>query len=283
MKHIETEDIGRLIDGSVSKQEKKQFLKHMSECKTCLILYNETLKFMGEDRKSKTLLKFPISGKITVSRLHQAAGTIFTKKRYGLAFAAVLIILVMVPFLVNEFSPPGIKKDQIQYIEIRLENIGSPAFFPTGSELYTAVRTGIFTEDLALLFQTDDKEELRLKIKQMLGRELMRLSAEKRSLLQELAHLNKKNFADVVQGIEELMEKQSLIGLFRFGRFIGQSIRATFENKIPRPEDIEKYLRITQKYKLPPGVFKRLNKLKTTTGFKETREIFIEIEEIFFK
>jgi hypothetical protein len=200
-----------------------------------------------------------------------------------LAFAAVLIILVMVPFLVNEFSPPGIKKAQIQYIENQLETIESPGFFPTGSELYTAVRTGIFVEDLAILVQTDGKEELRLKIKQMLSRELKQLPDEKISLLQELAHLNKKNFPAVVQGIKELMGKQSLIGLFRFGRFIGQSIHATFENKIPRQEDIEKYLRITQKYKLPPGVFKRLNKLKTTTRCEETREIFIEIEEIFFK
>jgi hypothetical protein len=283
MNHLEIEDIGRLIDGNVSKQERKLFFKHLSQCKACLTLYNETLKFIDEEKKSKSLLKFPIPGKIPVSGLWQAISTIFTVKRYRLAFAAVIIILVTAPFIVNEFSQLKIKNAQIQYIENRVENIGSAAFFPSRGKLYPAVRTGIFVEDLSMLIQTDGKQELRLKISQMLGRELKQLSDEKNSLLQELAHLKKKNFAAVVQRIEELMEKQSLNDLFRFGRFIGQSIRATFENQIPTWEDIEKYRRIAQKYKLPPGVFKRLDKLKTTTDIKENRDIFLEIEEIFFK
>jgi hypothetical protein len=283
MKHIEGEDIGRLIDGNVSKQERKVFLKHLSECKTCLVLYSEMLKLTRGEEKSKTLLKFPVTWKIAVSGLWQSMGTIFTVKRYRLAFVAMLIILVMVPFIVSEFSQLRIKNAQIQYIENRIENIGSPAIFPSRGEIYTAVRMGIFIEDLSMLVQTDDKEELRLKISQMLGREVKQLSDEENSLLKELAHLKRKNFAAVVQLIEELMEKQSLTELFRFGRFIGQSICATFENQIPKQGDIEKYRRIAQKFKLPPGVFKRLKKLKTTTEIKEYRDIFIEIEEIFFK
>jgi hypothetical protein len=283
MNHLEIEDIGRLIDGNVRKQERKLFFKHLSECKACLTLYNETLKFMGDEKKSKSLLKFPIPGKITVSGVYKAISTIFTMKRYQLALVAMLIILVMVPFMVKESSQQKIKNARIQYIENKIENIGSPAFFPSGGKIYTAVRTGIFIEDLSILVQTDGKEELQQKVKQMLGRELKQLPDKENPLLQELARLNKKNFAVMVQHIKELMEKQSLTEYFRFGRFIGQSIRATFENQIPKQEDIEKYRRVAQEFKLPPGVIKRLNKLKTTTDIKENRDIFIEIEEIFFK
>jgi hypothetical protein len=283
MNHLEIEDIGRLIDGNVRKQERKLFFKHLSECKACLTLYNETLKFMGDEKKSKSLLKFPIPGKITVSGVCKAISTIFTMKRYQLALVAMLIILVMVPFMVKESSQQKIKNARIQYIENKIENMGSPAFFPSGGAIYTAVRTGIFIEDLSILVQTDGKEELQQKIKQMLGRELKQLPDKENPLLQELARLNKKNFAVMVQHIKELMEKQSLTEYFRFGRFIGQSIRATFENQIPKQEDIEKYRRVAQEFKLPPGVIKRLNKLKTTTDIKENRDIFIEIEEIFFK
>jgi ElaB/YqjD/DUF883 family membrane-anchored ribosome-binding protein len=283
MNHLEIEDIGRLIDKNVSKQERKRLFQHLSQCKACLTLYNETLKFMGEEKKSKSLLKFPIPGKIIVSGVCKAISTIFTVKRYRLALVAMLIILSMVPFMVKEFSPQKIKNAQIQYIENKIENIGSPAFFPSGGARYTAVRTGIFIEDLSMLIQTDEKEELLQKISQMLGRELKQLADEKNSLLQELAQLNKKNFAKVFHNIKELIEKQSLTELFQFGRFIGQSIRATFENQIPEQGDIEKFRRIAQKFKLPPGVFKRLSKLKTTKNVKENRDIFIEIEELFFK
>jgi hypothetical protein len=283
MNHLEIEDIGRLIDGNVRKQERKLFFKHLSECKACLTLYNETLKFMGDEKKSKSLLKFPIPGKITVSGVCKAISTIFTMKRYQLALVAMLIILVMVPFMVKESSQQKIKNARIQYIENKIENMGSPAFFPSGGAIYTAVRTGIFIEDLSILVQTDGKEELQQKIKQMLGRELKQLPDKENPLLQELARLNKKNFAVMVQHIKELMEKQSLTEYFRFGRFIGQSIRATFENQIPEQGDIEKFRRIAQKFKLPPGVFKRLSKLKTTKNVKENRDIFIEIEELFFK
>jgi hypothetical protein len=193
----------------------------------------------------------------------------------------MLIILFTVPFIVNEFSHPRIKNAQIKYIENRIENSSSPAFFPPGSELYTAVRTGILVEDLSILVQTDGKEGLQRKISLMLSRQLRQLTDEKNFPLQE-AHLKKKNFSAVVQCIEKLIKKQSLIELFYFGRFIGQSIHATFENQIPKQGDIEKYLGIAQKYKLPPGVYKRLNKLKTTTGCKENRELFKEIEDVFY-
>ena len=280
MEHIEYEDLGRLIDGNVRKQERKRFFKHLSECKACLTLYNETLTFMGEEKKKKSLLTFPILRKIKA--LWPAVNTIFTAKRYGLAFAAVLIILFTVPFIVNEFSQPGIKNAKIKYIENRIENSSSPAFFPSGSELYIAVRAGIFVEDFSVLVQTDGKVELQRKINRMLSRQLRQLADEKYSPLQD-THLKKKNFSAMVQRIEELIKKQSLTELFHFGRFIGQSIHATFENQIPKQGDIEKYLRIAQKYKLPPGVHKRLNKLKKNTGCKESRELFKEIEDVFFE
>ena len=59
MKHLEDEDIARMIEGKISKKERENFLKHLSQCETCLTLYSETLKFVEEDKKEKNLLRFP--------------------------------------------------------------------------------------------------------------------------------------------------------------------------------------------------------------------------------
>jgi hypothetical protein len=285
MKHLEDEDIGRLLDGTVSKQERHLFLTHLSQCKTCLTLYSETLKFMGEgnDEKSKSLITFPVPSKIKVTALRQAIGSIFTIKGLGWISAVILIILVMGYFLVMDTSQSKIINAQLNYIEARIENIESSAFFPSRSEIFTAVRIGIFVEDLSMLMKTDEKEELRLKIHRLLSREIKQLIEEKDSLFQELAHLDKQNFPVVVRHLRDVLEKRSLIEPFGLGCFLEQSIFAAFENKIPGLGDIEKYRQIAIKYKLPPGVYKRLNRLKTITAAQEIRGLFNEAVEIFFK
>jgi hypothetical protein len=286
MKHLEDEDIGRLLDGTLSKQERHLFLAHLSQCKTCLTLYSETLKFMGDEEKNKPRLEFPVPRKITVTTLRHAICSILTIKKYGWAgwaLAALLIILIMGHFLVTEFSRTKIKNAQIEYIENRIENTGSSAFFPSRGKIFTAVRIGIFVEDLSMLMKTNEKKELRLKTHRLLSREIKQLIEEKDSLFQELAHLDKKNFPAVVQHLRDVLEKRSLIEPFGLGRFLEQSIFAAYENKIPGMGEIEKYRQIAIKYELPPGVDKRLNQLKTITAAQEGRDLFTEMVEIFFK
>jgi hypothetical protein len=285
MKHIEIEDIGRLIDGSVSKREKKQFLEHMSECKTCLTLYNETLKFMGEDQKSRSLLKLPTFEEITnyIKHIFEA---IFTVRKYRWAAATLIIIVVMAAFLWHTSSSGSqgkIEQAQIQHIEKRLQNIEIQAFFPSRDKIYEAIRAGIFVEELSMLIQTDAPEELRIKAREILRAEINRLTGDKNSSVKEWSHPDQKNLDTMVRGIRELMEKYSLTELFLLGRFLEQSILSTFENKAPPQEDIERYQQIARAYKLPPGVFKRLQMIKKTSDLREIRNLFKEIEQVFFE
>jgi hypothetical protein len=53
MKHLEDEDIGKMIEGTISKKERENFLKHLSECSTCFEVYTDTLKFTMKERKPK--------------------------------------------------------------------------------------------------------------------------------------------------------------------------------------------------------------------------------------
>lgn len=284
MKHIEIEDMGRLIDGSVSKREQKQFLTHMSECKTCLTLYNETLKFMGEDQKSKTLVKLPGFAGI-ISRIKDVFEAIFTVRKYQLAAVSVFI-LVMAAFLwyVLPGGAPGKSRQaQIRHIEKRLQNVEVQAFFPSRDKIYEAVRTGIFVEELSLLIQTDAPEKLQIKARKILSAEINRLTGEAKTNVREWSYPDRKNLQTMVRGIRELMEKYSLTELFQLGRFLEQSILSTFENKTPEQESIRRYQQIVQTYKLPPGVFKRLEMIKKTSDLKEIRNLFTAIEQIFFQ
>jgi hypothetical protein len=285
MKHIDVEDMGRLIDGTVNKREQKQFLTHMSECKTCLTLYNETLKFMGEDRKSKTLAKLPGFAGIA-SRIKDVFEAIFTVKKYRWAAAVPVFILVMAAFLwyvLPDGAPGKSRQAQIRHIEKRLQNIEPQAFSPSRDKIYEAVRTGIFVEELSLLIRTDAPEELQIKAWKILSAELNRLTGEANTSVKEWSHPGKKNLEKIVRDIRELMEKHLLTELFRLGRFLEQRIFATFENKIPDRQDIERYQQIAQTYKLPPGVFKRLEIIKKTSDLKEMRNLFTAIEQVFFQ
>ena len=161
--------------------------------------------------------------------------------------------------------------------------MGSSAFSNSQGKVFTAVRIGIFVEDLSMLMKTDEKEELLLKIHRLLSREIKLLVEEKNSIFQELAHLDKKNFPAGVQRLRDVLEKHSLVEPFGLGRFLEHSIFAAYENKIPGLGEIEKYRQIAIKYKLPPGVYKRLSRLKTTTAAQESRGLFNEAVEIFFK
>ena len=285
MKHIEIEDIGRLIDGNASKKEQKQFLEHMSQCKTCLTLYNETLKFMGEDQESKAPLKLPAFEEIT-SLIKHVFETIFTVRKYRWTAAISIIILVTTALLWHIFSisgPGKIEQAQIRHIEDRVENLEIKAIFPSRDKIYEAVRAGIFVEELSLLVRTKAPEELQIKARGILRAEINRLTGDKKTSVKELTSIDKKNLDTIVRGIRELMENYSLTGLFQLGGFLEQSIFSTFESKTPLQEDIERYQQIAQTYKLPPGVFKRLERIKRTSDIQEIRNLLKEIEQVFFE
>jgi hypothetical protein len=287
MKHLEDEDIGRMIEGTISKRERENFLKHLSECSTCFDVYADTLKFMEKERKHSNGLKLPIIEKIKVTTqgLWQSMRDWLADRKPVLVptFAVLVIILLIGPFVLRESHDRKIEKAQIQQIVMDIENMGNQAFSPSKDEIYAAVRAGIFVEDLTLVVNAGGHEELKTKISKMLSNELKAVCKnESNSLFQNLGNIEKKSLETVVPNIRGLIEKQSLSEPFWFGRFVENSTLSFFENKTPKQEDIEKYQRIIQKYKdkLPLGIFKKLKKLKTTSGVEESKKIFIDIKEI---
>lgn len=287
MKHLEDEDIGRMIEGTISKKERENFLKHLSECNTCFEVYTDTLKFEEKERKRPAILKLPIIEKIKISAhgLWQDIRTGFKNKRPVLvpAFAVLIITLLIGPFVLKELHDSRIEKAQIQQIVVDIENIGSQPFSPSRDEIYAAVCAGIFVEDLSLVVNAGGNEELKTKISKMLSDELKTIfKNESDPISRDLENVERKNFKTVVEGIRELIEKRSLSDLFRFGRFVEHSTLSFFESKTPKQKDIEKYRRIIQKYKdqLPIGIFKKLKKLRATTRVEESKKIFLDIKEI---
>ncbi len=288
MKHLEDEDIARMIEGKINKKEREAFLRHFSECSACFNIYTETLKFVEGEKQRKV----PGIEKIkpVLQRFWLAAGTIFPDKRFIPAFASLVIIVLIGIFVINYLLQRAIEieNNKTAYIEKTFEEIGNRDFHGfSGSkgEIYAALRAGIFVEDLSLVVKAGRKEELKTKIVKMLGRHLTVLAGEESTLLQELANIEKKNVETVVNRIRELMEKRSRDDLFRFGRFVEQSILSTYENKTPKQEDIEKYRRILQKYgdTLPLGVFRELKKLETTSGVEESKTRCTAIKEILLE
>jgi hypothetical protein len=281
MRHLEDEDIARLIDGNISKKERETFLKHLSECETCLSVYSETLKFIEEDEK-----KIPFTEKIKIpaQRFWQTIETIIPKKVLIPATAALIIILLMVPFVLNERHQRRIKNAQVEFIAKSFEEMETYPFSPSKDEIVAAVRTGTFVEDLSLLVNTGEKE-LKMKIVKKLNGELKKFISEKSSFPQYLVNIDRKNYETIVQNIRALIEKRSLSELFQFGCFVEHSILSTYENKTPNQEDIDKYQRIAHKYKgkLPIGVFKELKKLKPTIVKEKSKSICIAIKQIFLE
>ncbi len=102
MTHLEDEDIARLIDGKLGKEEQEQFLKHLSQCDDCLTIYTETLKFVEQEKRRAAWwrrLPLPDFKKIAASlRLPK----LVPEKRYRWAFAALVILLLVLPFLLTK-------------------------------------------------------------------------------------------------------------------------------------------------------------------------------------
>jgi hypothetical protein len=280
MKHLEDEDIARMIDGKISKQERERFLEHLSGCDSCLTVYNESLKFVEQGGKKKVFLKMPNLGCIA-DRFWLPVKSIFSSKRLIPVYAVLLIVIVLLPFLLKENA-------QVKYIEesiSALESRGVHTFTGSNEPVYAAIRAGIFTEELSLLVDYGGKGDLKGKVVDRLINELRVIfKAEADSLLPDLVHLEEESFETVVQRIGTMLERRSLSGLFQFGRFVEQGILASIDGKRPLAEEVDRYRRlIAGEYhnKLPPGVLKELNKFGASAGIDEIKGILTGIKDIF--
>ncbi|NIM15806.1 MAG: hypothetical protein GTO45_27765 [Candidatus Aminicenantes bacterium] len=178
-------------------------------------------------------------------------------------------------------------KTQIRGIQMIEDSIMSTkqtrgyTFSPSRNRINAAVLIGIFIEDLYLVVYQVNDEKLGSKIAEMLSNELKLFEIKEKSIFQKLVNIDKKNYKKVAQSIHKIFEGQAFFELFQIGRFVEQSILSTYENKTPKPSDVNKYLMITQKYKLPQGVLYNLRELKKTRVAEKSRNISIAIKEIF--
>jgi hypothetical protein len=209
---------------------------------------------------------------------------LFKKKVYIPAFAALVLILVTLPFVIKMFMDDEITAAKLNYIEeiiMKRDKPKSYDFSPSNDKFYAAVRAGFFTEELNVVLPSKNKKELGTTISRMLTNQLKIIAENKPdSPFPGPGEIRKDNFKAMVNRISDGMEAAALSELYQFGRFVERSLLATFENKLPEKKEIEKYLVSMRHYDLPRGVFDKLEELKTTTGMEKNRELWEGIKEI---
>jgi hypothetical protein len=281
MKHLKDEDMARMISGNIRKWERKKFLKHLSRCESCNKVFTETLRFFEEEERAQEKVSTSPDLQKTTPPFLQWAGDFFANKRLRPAFAAAAIILVLLtlPFILTR---AGHISDQLQSIKERF--LSPKAKYGLGGspdKISSALRTGIFIEDLSVVVNHAKEKELKTKIGKRLILQLKNISpGETKKLFpnpEDIGELKK-----AVKNIEGLLESQSLTDPFLFGRFLEQSFLDTFKDKQPLPKDIEKYQQIANKFGFHSDVLTALTKLKNMTASDDIRETCEEIEKIFF-
>jgi hypothetical protein len=287
MKHFEPEELARFAEGKVKDSEQETFIRHLAECGECFKAYTDTLKLIEEEYSRRLTLKFPNLEKIKTGLHHiwQDMCTLVRNRRPVLVpvFAALIIVLLIVPYFLKTLHEKRIETAKIQQIGMDIDNIGTRGFAPTSNKPAAALRAGIFVEDLILVVNVGGNEGLKSKITKILKSQLETLIGEENSLLKELADIEKKNLPGIVQRIPDLLRHRSLAELFWFGRFIEHSLLLFFENKLPLQGDIEKYLDIARDHSLPPGVLKNLEKLKINKSVEQSKKSCIAIKNIFLE
>ncbi|MCK5058187.1 MAG: hypothetical protein KAT34_16160 [Candidatus Aminicenantes bacterium] len=287
MNHLEDEEIARLAEGHVTESERKKFLKHMAICEDCLNAVADTAIFVEEERRMRSILRLlNIKSKIAYQNLQSLIIKLKTKPLVP-ALATLVIILVLIPFFLLKKAPDnmGITNAKIHYIEeslMSLESKMSYGFSQSKNPVNAAIRAGYFTEDLKVVLNSPNKDKLRSKISERLVSEFkVILMDDIDLLLPDLEREIEINFRKALKKLLSVVKKKSLYQPYELGRFVEGSILNTFGNKVPKQKEIEKYLRIAQKYNLPQGVLTKLEFLKTATGISEKREIFEKIKEVF--
>lgn len=280
MIHPDVEEIARFAEGNVDKSEHDKFIKHIARCDKCRKVYSTTLKFVEKEKTKKKVPGLPGFQAALSSILHYVSN-FFANKRLRPAFAAVILILLLltVPFFFDRGGPID---DQVQSIKERFLSPKSEyGFSGSSDEISSAIRAGIFIEDLAVVSNHAEEKTLEKKIGERLIVQLKNISpGETDKLFPNPEDIGEPEKA--VKNIEELIESHSLTGPFLFGRFLELSFLGTFKDKCPKSEEIEKFQQISRELGLPPGVLRALNEFKNVTTKNDIRNICEEIEKIFF-
>jgi hypothetical protein len=280
MTHLELEEIAKFAEGNVSKTEYEKFIKHITKCEKCRKIYSTTLTFVEKERTQKKVLRLSSFQK-AASCLLQYAASFFANKRLKPVFAvsAILLILLTVTFI---FYNGGYTNAQVQSVKERFLGPNSNrGFSGSPDKISSALRAGIFIEDLSLAINHAKEKDLKTKIGMRLFLQIKNISKKEAKKLfpksEDAGYLKK-----VIKNIEEFMERNSLIEPFLFGRFLERSFLDTFKDKRPLLKDIERFQPVALNLKLSTTILKDLEKLKTVGTYDDIRDICEDIEKIFF-
>lgn len=280
MTHLKEEDIARIVQGNISKKERRKFLEHIAECDSCSKMFSETLKFFEEEERMQ---EYPVTEQ-ALPRYRKVLKTLLKKTVLVTFFGTTLIILVLFLILFI-FDNSGCTDSQLQDVTERFLSPKSIYNFNGSPDIiFSAVRAGIFIEVLPILkdkAKTKEQEEAAGKIGSKLVIQLSNISKLEAGRLFPIPGDVEKD-EEVLETVETFMESYTLSGPFSFGRFLERNALDTLKEEQPDPADIDTFRQMSRKLELPPGVFKGLDMLKTTTAYDEIRNICKDIEEIFF-
>jgi hypothetical protein len=261
MKHLEDEDIGRLIDGNIDKNEREIFLNHLSICNQCAAIYSETLKFIEEEKKIGSKFKIPGFEITWVTRFLHSFGEFFAGKRLQISFAVSLLILLSLFFLLIYHSPVKTTEYQVHVIEQNIEAIekNSANYAFNSTTINIPVRWGIISEDISLIGSSREYRELLTRVKNTLINKLKYFSSPQER--------NTPGFFSLLQ----------------FGHSLERAVLSIDKNESDLRQSLLelKHAADTNRDRLPQGVFKELDKIEPNTGPDETKIILKNIKDIF--
>lgn len=270
MRHIDDNDISRMIDGNVSRRERESFQKHLAQCDECLTVYSESLKFRDAGDDEGIALK---------------RTTLFSMEKLVAASIVVLAVLLGLFFL---FQGSG-KQNKNEAIKLltRLckERLDSDihSFMPSKKKLFVLVRLGILWEDLSAIVRKPGQKELRKTIQSMLAGHIELITGVKHPLRDAIANVDSESIQGVESRIVRWMNQENYIHWFRFGCFLERCVFRTFDNELPPLQEIEGYRTLAEANGLPQGVTNKLKILQNITDSVLFRDICLNIAEIFFE
>lgn len=278
MKHLKDEDIAGLIDGMATAGEREKYLEHLSHCQQCFNLYSETLKFIEQEN-----LRVPERSPVKEQGLPGVKASfweIFGKRKWLVpAASALLILLLLLPFLdTGQISDP-----RVQYLAGAYGQMPEHYNF-SGSrdKYYSALRTGVYLADLALLDSLDSPRGIRKSIVALMVKDLEVLEFHNLELPGKIdASELERRLVSLMTGSGNVGESQ-LVQLLAWGRLLEEIILHSISNKDMDRTKLEQLEKGSLQLSLPRGVGLGLEKMLRGSIPPKVRESCEEIKELFF-
>ncbi len=290
MKHLEDEDISRLIDGNLKKREREEFLSHLSRCSECFEVYSETLKFLEEDKKEQAH-SAPVPQRQKESPAQGFwpwLGEFFPLKA-ALGAVAVMVLYTAWFILFLNVLPPREHSDiRARYVNHFLtedEGSGVSAFSGSGSAIMASVRAGMIMRDYAELYEDWKLSETHTGLLKVLKQQCEIIEGKKGIDFTVPRRMYGDDFPFFRTRLEAFLRRQTLIEPYHLGFFIEGCILRSFSDQLPDKHELNLARRIVKNpaYQIPAGVIKDLDRLVKLDSVDKVQDICVGIKEVFLK